>query len=721
MTEEGNGANLRVAEARPHDVGRGTIRMDPAAAGKMGLTSGDVVELSGERRTVASCMHGYPEDVDTDRVRMDGITRHNAGVSLDDQVRVRKVPAKVAKEVTLAPVENIKIMGGEESLPHILEGRAVTKGDLVEINVMGRRLAFGVVSHSPSGPVVISTDTRVKIGKEFKPEEAASIPTVTYEDIGGLGDEVRKVREMIELPLNHPELFEKLGIEAPRGVLLHGPPGTGKTLLAKAVAGETNASFFSLSGPEIMSKYYGESEENLRGIFDQAEEGAPSIVFIDEIDSIAPKRDEVSGETERRIVAQLLSLMDGLKGRGKVIVIGATNRPNAIDPALRRPGRFDREIEIGIPDRKGRLEVLLIHTRGMPLADDVSLRDLADLTHGYSGADLAALAREAGMRALRRILPSVNLGMEEIPPDVLNSLTVGLEDFKEAYRELEPSALREVLVESPNVHWDDIGGLQDVKRDLREVVEWPLRFRNLFEHVGVRAPHGVLLHGLPGTGKTLLAKAVATESEANFICVKGPEFLSKWVGESEKAVRETFRKARTAAPSVIFIDELDAIAPRRTGADTTKVTERVVSQLLTEMDGLEPLHDIVVIAATNRLDMVDEALLRPGRFDRLVEVGMPDAAAREEILRIHSRDMALAENVDFQRLVQETEGMNGAEVEAVCREAAMFAVREYVERGGTDSGEDVCSCAVYMGHFRSGLDRVRDRRKGTRRPGVEVG
>jgi len=691
---------LKVTEAQSHDVGRGLVRLDPSVAEAMGLGSGDAIEIKGTKKTAALNVHGYPEDNGTDVIRMDGILRRNAGVGLDEQVEIRKIGTKTAKKVQLAPTEPIKIMGGEEYLGRILEGRLITRGDIVEINVMGRRLTFGVVSFSPKADaVMISADTDVKIGAQIMKEAELAVPTVTYEDIGGLGEEVKKVREMIELPLRHPELFEKLGIEAPKGVLLHGPPGTGKTLLAKAVAGETNANFFSLSGPEIMSKYYGQSEENLREIFDEAEKNAPSIIFIDEIDSIAPKRDEVSGEMERRIVAQMLSLMDGLKSRGKVVVIGATNRPNAIDPALRRPGRFDREVEIGIPGRKGRLEVLLIHTRGMPLADDVDMDKMSEITHGYSGADLAALSREAGMRAIRRVLPSLNIEIDEIPSDVLNSMEVRAKDMFDAFRELEPSALREVLVESPNVKWEEIGGL---------------------ENVSVDVPKGVLLYGPPGTGKTLLARAVATESEANFISVKGHEFLSKWVGESEKAVRETFRKARTASPAVIFIDELDAIAPRRTGADTSKVTERVVSQLLTELDGLESLHDVMVIAATNRFDMVDEALLRPGRFDRLVFVGTPDADARKEIFDIHTRDMPLAENVDLNAFVNETDGMNGADIASICREAAMFAVREYVEKGGTDACEEVRSCSVYMSHFKEGLERVLQDRKKGKGNGMEV-
>jgi transitional endoplasmic reticulum ATPase len=504
---------------------------------------------------------------------------------------------------------------------------------LIEVNIMGRKFDLVVQNFTPAADAaLIQNFTNVKLSEKPAKQEVAKGPKVAYEDIGGLGDEVDKVREMIELPLRHPELFDKLGVEAPKGVLLHGPPGTGKTLLAKAVASETSANFTSISGPEIMSKFYGESEERLREIFKEAAENAPSIIFIDEIDSIAPKRDEVTAETERRIVAQILALMDGLEGRGKVVVIGATNRPNALDPAIRRPGRFDREIEIGIPDKEGRLEILQIHTRGMPLADDVDLVQLANMTHGYVGADLAALAREAAMRELRKILPTIDLESDTIPIEVLNNLHVTMADFMDAYREMQPSTLREVLLESPNVKWEDIGGLDEPKQELMESVEWPLRYGALFKHMNAVPPKGILLYGPPGTGKTMLAKAVATESQANFISVKGPEFLSKWVGESEKAVRETFRKARQAAPCVIFLDEIDAITPMRGRSSDSGVTERVISQILTEMDGLEPLHNVVVIAATNRPDMIDPALLRPGRFDRLVLIPPPDLEARKEIL-----------------------------------------------------------------------------------------
>ena len=576
---------LRVAEAKSKDAERGVARVDPAMMESMELTAGDLIQIAGKRKTTAIVWPGYAEDAEKGILRIDGNMRRNAGTSIDERVSIKKIEAREARKITFAPTEPLRIMGGEEYLGQILEGRAVTRGDIIQINVMGRKIDLVVVNFAPTADAtIINRKTEVKISEKPVKEDQASIPKVTYEDIGGLEEEVKKVREMIELPLRHPELFERLGVEAPKGVLLHGPPGNGKTLLAKAVAGETNANFITIGGPEIMSKFYGESEERLREIFKQAEENAPSIIFIDEIDSIAPKREDVSGETERRVVAQLLSLMDGLEARGKVVVIGATNRPNAIDPALRRPGRFDREIEINPPNKDGRLEILQIHTRGMPLESEVSLEELADLTHGYVGADLSALCKEAAIRSLRRILPDLDLEMESIPIEVLNKITVKREDFFSALREMQPSALREVLVEKPDVHWADIGGLEDVKRELQEAVEWPLKYADVFDYMDTALPKGVLLYGPPGTGKTMMAKAVATESEANFINVKGPEFLSKWVGESEKAVRETFRKARQAAPCVIFMDEIDSIAPTRGGEGDSHVTERVISQLLTVID-----------------------------------------------------------------------------------------------------------------------------------------
>ncbi len=705
---------LRVAEARPNDIGRGLVRIDPFIQKKMSLEPGDIVLIIGKKQTVAKVFPGFPNDELTNIIRIDGMIRRNADVGIDENVVVIKTSAKPAKKVTFAPTQPLKLMGGEEYLQQTLEGRVLTKGDMITINVMGRKIDLVITNYSPGGDaVILERGTNVQISEKPVSESISYLPRVTYDDVGGLDEEVRKVREMIELPLRHPELFDKLGVEAPKGVLLHGPPGTGKTLLARAVASETNSNFSSLSGPEVMSKFYGQSEENIREIFKQAEENAPSIIFIDEIDSIAPKRDEVTGEVERRVVAQLLALMDGLESRGKVVVIGATNRPNALDPALRRPGRFDREIELGIPNRKARWEILKIHTRGMPIDKKVKLSRLADLTHGFVGADLAALTREAAMRALRRILPKINVEEDEIPPEVLNNLIVLDNDFKDALRELEPSALREVIIENPNVHWSDVGGLEAAKQELMEAIEWPLRYPKLFEHMNGETPKGILLYGPPGTGKTLLAKAVATETEANFISVKGPEFLSKWVGESEKAVRETFRKAKQAAPCIVFFDEIDAIVPvRGSGIGDSKVTERIISQILTEVDGLETLHDIVVIGATNRVDMIDPAILRPGRFDRMIYIPEPDFDARKEIFKIHTKGKPLSSNVKLDKLAKDTEGFSGADIAAVCNEAVMLSIREYVTAGGTDNAERIKKNKITMKHFQNAIKKVKPRKTG---------
>ncbi len=705
-----NVVSLRVAEARSRDVGRGIARLDPEVMEKLGLTPGDVVEISGKRKTVAICWPGYGEDAGKGIIRIDGYTRNNAGVSIDEKVTVRKVEAKKATKITLAPTEPLRIEGAEDYLAQLLEGRVVTRGDSIPIGIMGRKVDLTVTSIQPPAPaVIITADTQIVIGE--KPAAAVrEVPRVTYEDIGGLQEEIRKIREMVELPLKYPELFERLGVEAPKGVLLYGPPGTGKTLLAKAVANETNAAFFSISGPEIMSKFYGESEERLREIFRQAEENAPSIIFIDEIDAIAPKREEVTGEVEKRVVSQLLALMDGLKPRGRVVVIGATNRPNAIDPALRRPGRFDREIEIGVPNKQGRLEILQIHTRGMPLAEDVDLERIASVTHGFVGADLEALCKEAAMRALRRILPQIDFEKESIPAEILNKIVVTMNDFMEALKDVEPSAMREVLVEVPTVKWEDIGGLADVKLELQEAVEWPLKYPEVFEHLDAKPPKGILLYGPPGTGKTLLAKAVANESEANFISIKGPELLSKWVGESERAVREVFRKARQAAPSIIFFDEVDSIAPVRGGGyGDSHVTERVISQLLTEMDGLEELRGVVVIAATNRPDIIDPALLRPGRFDKLLYVPPPDLEARKEILKIHLRKKPLAEDVNIDEIAKRTEGYTGADLAAVCNTAVMLAVREHImaNKNPEEAKKNVKDVKVCRRHFEEALKKVK--------------
>ena len=696
---------IKVAELKSGETGRGIARLDPELMDILGIKVGDIVQIDGNRKTVAKVLRGGPEDANRGIIRIDGSTRRNAGVSLDERVGIKKVTAKNAEKITFAPTEQLRLQGGEEYLKQVLEGRAIAKGDTITLNVMGNKIDLVVTSFAPSGDAVLmASTTEVKVSDKPAANNG-DVPKVSYDDIGGLGDAVKKIREMVELPLRHPELFKRLGVEAPKGVLLHGPPGTGKTMLAKAVAGETSSNFISIGGPEIVSKFYGESEGKLREIFKDAEENAPSIIFIDEIDSIAPKRDEVNGEEERRIVAQLLSLMDGLNSRGKVVVIGATNRPNSIDEALRRPGRFDREIEIGIPDRDGRLEILEIHTRGMPLADDVDLKWLADKTHGYAGADLSALTKEAAMAALRRVLPDVDLEAEEIPREVLNSISVTKDDFKNALKDMQPSTMREVLIEKPNIRWEDIGALEEAKQELKEAVEWPLKFGKVFDHMNAKPPKGILLYGPPGTGKTMLAKAVATESEANFIAVKGPEFLNKWVGESEKAVRETFRKARQASPCVIFMDEIDSIAPERGTGGDSNVTERVISQMLTEMDGLESLNDVVVIAATNRPDIMDPALLRPGRFDKSIFIGPPDKESRKAIFGIHTKNRPLADDVDLEELADKTDGCTGADIAAICNEAVMNAVRHLISENPEPKDEDIQNCRVSKEDFEKALDK----------------
>jgi len=701
---------LTVAEAHPKDVGRGIARLDPRVMEALGINTGDVVMIEGSKVTAAIAWPSYSSDYGKNLIRIDGYTRRNAGVAIDDTVKVWKGVAKPAKKVVFAPTEPIQLLGGEQYLKRLLEGRPLVRGDRVTINVFGSLIDLVVTAVNPvADAVIMSADTEIEISEKPVTEER-KVPRVTYEDIGGLKDAIQKIREMVELPLRHPELFRHLGIDPPKGVLLYGPPGTGKTLLAKAVANESNAHFISISGPEIMSKYYGESEKRLREIFEEAEKNAPSIIFMDEIDAIAPKREEVTGEVERRVVAQLLALMDGLKGRGEVIVIGATNRPEAIDPALRRPGRFDREIEIGVPDREGRKEILLIHTRNMPLADDVDLDRLADITHGFVGADLAALVREAAMRALRRLMKEVNLlESEKLPPEVLEKLKVTMDDFMEAFKDITPSALREVVVQVPNVRWDDIGGLDEVKEELKMAVEWPLKYPDLFEASGARQPKGILLFGPPGTGKTLLAKAVANESEANFISVKGPEIMSKWVGESEKAIRMIFKRARQAAPAIIFFDEIDSIAPIRGYSSDSGVTERVISQLLTEMDGLEELRKVVVIAATNRPDLIDPALLRPGRFDRLIYVPPPDLAARLQILKIHTRGKPLAPDVNLEELASKTEGYTGADLANLVNLATLMALKEHINKykDPKEASAHKSELIITKRHFEEAMKKVR--------------
>ena len=683
----------------------------------LGASTGDVLEITGKRRSVAKCLPLYPSDEGKGIIRIDGLGRNNTGVAIGDTVTVRKIKAVAAEKVVIAPLDSIPPID-ERYLTESLESVPLVKGDNIMVPYFGGKLTFQVIGVTPTADAVLVTQkTAFHIAAEG--ETLRGVPQVAYEDIGGLTDEIRKVREMIELPMRHPEIFEKLGVEAPKGVLLYGVPGTGKTLLAKAVANESNAHFISISGPEIMSKFYGESEARLREIFKEARERSPSIIFIDEIDSIAPKREEVTGEVERRVVSQMLALMDGLEGRGKVIVIAATNRPNALDPALRRPGRFDREIEIRIPDKKGRLEILMIHTRNMPLTEEVSLEKIASISHGYVGADLEYLCKEAAMKCLRRLLPEINLADEKIPPETLEKLVVNEEDYQFALREVTPAGMREVYIEKPEIRWDEVGGLESVKRELQEAVEWPMKYPTLYSKLGYRMPRGILLHGPSGTGKTLLAKAVATESEANFISIKGPELLSKWVGESERGIREIFRRARQASPCIIFFDEIDSIAPVR-GMSESVVTEKVVSQLLTELDGIESLHEVVVIAATNRADMIDRAMIRPGRFDKIVLVPMPDKDGRIKILQISSSGIPIdkemgtanginADFVDLEKIAESAEGLSGADVAAIANTAASLVIHEFIEKypDPKDAEKQVGNSKVTMRHFEEALKKVR--------------
>ena len=683
--DEGRPEGLELKVARAHhqsEVGLGRARIDTLSRKQLGVDVGDIIEIIGSKTTAAKVFRASHEDEGKGIIRIDGMIRGNAGVSIGEKVIIRKAQTTGASKIIVAPKipEGKKVkfgQGVEELFKRGLLNRAVTKGDEIiipNIALMGGFLPFVVVSTVPSGIVVITEHTQLSVKTE--PVEMTEIlrPSVTYDDIGGLDEELQRVREMIELPLKHPELFERLGIDPPKGVLLYGPPGTGKTLIARAVANEAGANFFSIQGPEIMSKFYGQSEERLREIFSEAEKNSPSVIFIDELDSIAPRRDEVQGEVERRVVEQLLTLMDGMSARGNVIVIAATNRIEAIDPALRRPGRFDREIEIGIPTLEGREEILQIHTRGMPLDDDVQIKYIASITHGFAGADLAALAREAAMKSLRRYLPEIDLE-KAIPVTILEKMKVTNADFQAALKEIEPSAMREVLIEVPNVRWEDIGGLDELKRQLREVIEMPLEDPESFARMGIRPPRGVLLFGAPGTGKTMIAKAIASQSKANFISIKGPEVMSKWVGESEKAIRMIFKKAKQVSPAIVFLDEIDAIAPRRGTYSDSGASERMVNQLLTSMDGLEALDNVVIIGATNRPDILDPALLRPGRFDRILLVPVPDESARLKILQVHTRNMPLS-GVDLEALAKRLDGYVGADIESLCREAAMIALRE---------------------------------------------
>ncbi|HOC77743.1 MAG TPA: CDC48 family AAA ATPase [Methanofastidiosum sp.] len=712
---------LKVASASQQDVGRGIVRIDKRYQEMIGTKRGDIVEIYGKRKTAAIVVDSYPDDKDLAIIRMDGLIRRNAKASMGEYVEVTKVEVKEAGRVVLAPTQKgVQMVIPGNILQRNILGRALTKGDIISVNSQSRmketgdplfdkmignllemtpfslgEMRFIVVSTSPQGIIRVSSGTEIEVRTQYSESEENEIAGITYEDVGGLKDKIQIVREIIELPLKHPEIFDRLGISPPKGVLLYGPPGTGKTLIAKAVSSESHAHFKSINGPEIMSKFYGQSEENLRNMFKDAETNAPAIIFIDEIDAIAPKRSEVTGEVERRVVAQLLALMDGLKSREKIIVIAATNRINAIDEALRRPGRFDREIEIGVPDKNGRKEVLQIHTRAMPLTDDVDLNILASKTHGFVGADLEALCKEAAMASLRRLLPDLNLGETRVSEELLEKIKVTKDDFESALKKIEPSAMREVMIVTPNVGWNNVGGLDEIKRELMEAIEWPIKQPEAFVAMGIRPPKGIFLYGPPGCGKTLLAKAVAGESEANFISIKGPEILSKWVGESEKAMREIFRKARQAAPTVIFFDEIDAIAPRRGGEEGTRVSERLVNQLLTELDGLEELSQVVVIGATNRPDMVDPGLLRPGRFDKIILVNAPDLKARRKIFEIHTSKMPLDKDINLDELAKITEDYSGADIEAICREAAMTALRR-----------DIASKIVTKENFMSALKEI---------------
>ncbi|MBI1661900.1 MAG: CDC48 family AAA ATPase [Nitrosopumilus sp.] len=699
---------LKIDEIPQQHVGRGRAIIDPKIIEDQKWNTGQILELTYNKKTHVKLWPGNPEEYGTGIIKIDGMTRQNIGAGIGDKISLKSVEASNAEQIVLSPTEKISAEGLQEYMTFNYLNHVFTTGDALSLNTqMGGRVQFIVTSTKPSKPVIVTENTIFKLGTMTKSIDA-SVPRITYDELGGLKNEVQKIREMVELPMRHPELFDKIGVEAPKGVLLYGPPGTGKTLLAKAVAGETNAHFISLSGPEIMGKYYGESEEKIREIFNQAEENSPSIIFIDEIDSIAPKRDEVSGEVEKRIVSQLLTLMDGMKSRGKVVVIAATNRPDSIDPALRRPGRFDREIEIGIPDDEGRFEILSIHTRGMPIDEKVDLEQISKTTHGFVGADLEVLSKEAAMRSLRRILPEIDLDEEKISSEILQKIEITSEDFRDALKEVRPSALREVQVQIPNVSWDDVGGLDELKEELREAVEWPIKHKEAFDYVDVETPKGILLHGPPGTGKTLIAKALAKMTESNFISIKGPELLSKWVGESEKGVREIFRKARQAAPCIIFLDEVDALVPRRgSGGSESHVTESVVSQILTEIDGLEELHNVLIVGATNRLDIVDDALLRPGRFDRIIEVPNPDAKGRQNIFEIHTKKKPLASDVDIVKLVELTDGFSGAEIAAVANRAAITALKKYV--GG--KAQNVKDIKISQQELIDAIDKVKPRKK----------
>ena len=700
--------SLKINEIPQQHIGKGRAIIDPKIIEDQNWNIGQILELTHNKKTYVKLWPATPQEYGAGLIKIDGITRQNIGAGIDDKISIKSVEAVKAEQITLSPTEKITTDGLQEYMIYNYLNHVFSNGDTISLNTqMGSRVQFVVTNTKPSKPVIVTEKTIFKLGSLTKAVDA-SVPRITYDELGGLKNEVQKIREMVELPMRHPELFEKIGVEAPKGVLLYGPPGTGKTLLAKAVAGETNAHFISISGPEIMGKHYGESEERIREIFTQAEENSPSIVFIDEIDSIAPKRDEVSGELEKRIVSQLLTLMDGMKSRGNVVVIAATNRPDSIDPALRRPGRFDREIEIGIPDDEGRFDILSIHTRGMPIDEKVDLKQISKTTHGFVGADLEILSKEAAMKSLRRILPEIDYDEEKISSEILEKIQITSDDFRDALKEVSPSALREVQVQVPNVSWDDVGGLENLKEELKEAVEWPIKYKDAYDYVNVESPKGILLDGPPGTGKTLIAKALAKMTDSNFISIKGPELLSKWVGESERGIREIFRKARQAAPCIIFLDEVDALVPRRgSGGSNSHVTENVVSQILTEIDGLEELNNVLIIAATNRLDIVDEAFLRPGRFDRIIKVPNPDEKGRQHIFEIHTKSKPLASDVKISEIVKLTDNFSGAEIAAVANRAAITALRRYV----SGKSKNVKEIKITQQDLIDTVDKVKPRKR----------
>ncbi|MHC1738686.1 MAG: CDC48 family AAA ATPase [Ignavibacteriaceae bacterium] len=711
MSQIKNEIILRIKEALVKDVGRAIARIDPTDMKLIGLEPGDIILIEGKRCSPVKVMPCYPEDRDKRIIQIDGITRDNVQAGIDEKVKINKTACRQAAKIKLKPDTNAASLFKADDAKYIgslITGLPVSNGDKVRAVLFGNRsIDYTVTGTTPEGVVLIHTNTVLQL--ELSKQKGEHKSKISYEDIGGLGNQVQRIREMIELPLKYPEIFERLGVEPPKGVFLYGPPGTGKTLIVRAVANETDAYFINISGPEIMGKFYGESEGRIRKLFEEAQVHAPSIIFIDEIDAIAPKREDMGGEkqVEKRVVAQLLSLMDGLESRGKVIVIGATNIPNSIDPALRRPGRFDREISISIPDKKGRLEILQIHTRGMPLSDDVNLEKLSEITHGFVGADLEALAREAAMTALRKILPQIDFEIAEIPYDLLMALEVTMDNFREAMKEVEPSAIREVFVEIPDVKWNDVGGLEEIKEALKETVEWPLKYSELFRKTGTNPPKGIILYGKPGTGKTYLAKALASESGVNFISVKGPQILSKYIGESEKGVRELFRLAKQAAPSILFLDEIDSLTPRRNNDSSgSGVIERVIGQFLTEMDGIEELKGVIVLAATNRLDLIDPALLRSGRFDLIFELPVPDLGTREKIFQIHTRDKPTGKKVNLSKLALKTENLTGSDIEFICRQAAMLAIRELIDKNSGKSSDFPTDITILEKHFEDAIQLV---------------